>query len=120
MRRKKWADEEEGRDEDEYVPDMPPIEAPRYLLSYFYEVGPTMSGAMGSAPLTFGEIDAWCNRTGIDLQPWEARGLRRLSIAYLNESRKAEKRDCQPPWRSPDEKPEVSETQAVIRRLAQL
>jgi len=80
-----------------------------------------MSGGMAPGPLTFSEIDCWCNRTGVDLAPWEARALRRLSIAYLNESHAAEKRDRPAPWvRDAETKPQVSETQLALRALARI
>lgn len=53
---------------------------------------------MGMAPLSWREIDAWCNRTRIDLSPWEARLIRRLSSTYLTESRRAEDENCPAPW----------------------
>ena len=78
-------------------PGMPPLDAP-YLLGYFWEVGPTMPGGMGEVPLTFHEIQAWQEQIGIDLQPWEARIIRRLSCEYLNQSNKATKLHCEAPW----------------------
>ena len=69
-----------------------------YLLSYFFEVGPLMSGGMGDSPLTNGELLAWQENTGIFLQPWEARFLSRLSRDYLIQSQKSEKADCPAPY----------------------
>lgn len=102
------------------MPELPPIERGAYLVEYLFEAGPAQGGAMGAAPLSFGEIEAWCRRMDIELQPWEARYLRRLSREYLNESQQAEKRDCPPPFQPADEKPQVSDTQAALRALANL
>ena len=102
------------------MPDLPPIERGAYLVAYLFEAGPMLVCGMGASPLTFSEIEAWCGRVGIELRPWESRYMRRLSREYLNESQRAEKRDCQAPWRAPDAKPEVSDTQAAIRALANL
>lgn len=80
-------------------PEMPPCTA-HYMVAFFFEVGPCASSGMGDAPLSHSEIAAWMQNTGIRLNPWEARTLRRLSIAYLNESQKATKRGHPAPWQS--------------------
>jgi hypothetical protein len=100
----------------EYMPDLPPLEAGGYLVAYLFEAGPVMD----AGPLSFGELESWCRRLGIDLQPWEARCLCRLSREYLNESRRAALRDAKAPWLAPDAKPEITDTQAAFRALAKL
>lgn len=74
-------------------PEIPYIEA-AYLVEYLNEIGPTMP----DGALTFGELRSWQDMTGIELQPWEVRLLRRLSIEYGNESIRAKNPDCQPPY----------------------
>lgn len=106
--------------EDEFTPDMPRLEGAGYLIGYLWECGPTMASGMGAAPISHQEILAWQFLTGIELQPWEVRFLRRLSYEYLAELCKAEQRDCPAPWRTTDTKPEVSDTQAALRALANL
>lgn len=81
---------------------MPPCDAP-HLIAYLFEIGPVAPGAMSGAPLSFLEIQAWQDCTGIALESWEARVLRRLSAEYLSESHAATKRDCKPPWIDADE-----------------
>jgi len=103
-----------------FEPDMPPVNAAEHLVAYLFEIGPTMPGGMGAAALTHGEILAWCALTGIQLLPWEARCIRRLSVDYLVESRRAEKRECLAPWCEQEVVPLVSATQAAIRALARL
>ena len=111
------------RKDDSYVPDMPPVTAD-YLLGYFYEIGPTIVGAMGEGPLTHGELAAWQAGVGLKLAPWEVRFLRRLSIEYLNQSQKAEKADCLSPWDADAERRDLGEVarsmKASIEELAQL
>jgi hypothetical protein len=99
---------------------MPPVEGGEYLIGYLLEIGPTVAAGMGAGPITHGELRAWMDNIGIELEPWECRLLRRLSGDYLAESRKAEKADCPAPWRAPDAKPEISSTQAALRALAKL
>jgi hypothetical protein len=85
------------RKDDKYMPDMPSVEA-EHTLDYLFEIGPVMGGSMGVSPITNEEIQAWQLNTGIELQSWQARLIRRLSLDYLTESQKAEKRDCPAPW----------------------
>lgn len=84
--------------DEDLTPDMPPIESGQHLLGYLWEVGPVMGGGMAAYAITHTEIAAWCALCGLALQPWEARLLRRLSLAYVGESRRAEARDAKPPW----------------------
>ena len=82
---------------DKIVPQMPPNPAP-HITDRLIEIGLTGSGAMAAVPLTWGEIDAWCNRTAIDLEPWEGRLISRLSKAYLNQLHASEDERCPPPF----------------------
>ena len=106
--------------DDDYMPELPPVEGGEYLLGYLFEVGPTMAAGMGAAPVTHTEIAAWCGLTGIVLHPWEARFLRRLSLEYVGENHRAEKLGCAPPWNPGDIKPEPSALKQSIRSLANL
>lgn len=85
-------------DELGIVPDMPEIEWGQYLISWLFEVGPTMAAGMGEGPLTASEIISWERLLGIQFRPWEARLLRRLSMSYASESSMASKRDRPAPF----------------------
>jgi hypothetical protein len=85
-------------EKDDIEPEFPPFDGPQHLLNMFWEVGPTMSGSMGSGPLTHGEIESYQRNICIKLSPWICRTFKRLSAEYLNESHKATKRDCPAPW----------------------
>lgn len=76
---------------------LPECEA-LHLAGYLFEIGPTLAAGMGQGPVTHGEIAAWQQNTGIELQPWEARFVKQLSIEYLNESGRATDPACPPPW----------------------
>jgi len=52
---------------------------------------------MGEGPVSWIEINAWCERTGIELDPWEARTIRALSTAYVAQAHKSRKPDCPSP-----------------------
>lgn len=81
-----------------YEPDMPEVRA-EHLLSYLFEVGPTMSSGGYPGPLTHEELRSWQDLVGIELQPWEVRFLRRLSCEYIAEGYRAQKVDCPAPAR---------------------
>lgn len=80
-------------------PVMPPNPAPE-LISRLIEIGLTAGGGMGPAPLSWTEIVNWQIATKVALQPWEARLMRRLSVEYVAEGRRAENENCPQPWRT--------------------
>lgn len=65
-----------------------------YLLSYLTELGVTQ----GEHSLTHLEIESWQRQSGIELQPWEVRVVKRLSDIYLGESHVARDPDAEAPW----------------------
>lgn len=79
------------------VLDMPECDAD-YLLNYLFEVGPTLAGGMGESPLSETELRAWMSNTGIELDSWEARTVKRLSREYLSESQAATEPTRTCPW----------------------
>lgn len=79
-------------------PALPPLGAAGYLVNYLFEVGPVGYGAMGPVPLSHLELAAWQANTGIELEAWEARALRRLSIEYVSASNAAQPFDAPPPY----------------------
>ncbi len=96
--------------------EMPPCDA-AFLASYLFEMGPTLPAGPGEGPLTHLEIASWQRNTGIELDSWQARMLRRLSQDYANESAKAKERDCPAPWQgAPYAKPTASIIAERMRR----
>lgn len=111
------------RDGDDAL-QMPPCDA-YYLIPYLFEIGPTVAAGMSEGAIGHCEVQAWQANTGIELNAWEARSLRRLSLVYLGESFKAKKPDCPAPWpeadyivHSPSRKSQNSRN--AIRALAAL
>lgn len=80
-------------------PEMPIVDA-GYILSYLWELGPTMSSGGYPGTVTHEEILAWQELSGIKLHPWEAHFLRALSGEYLEESQLATKRNRPAPWKA--------------------
>lgn len=76
---------------------MPEADA-AYLLTYFWEVGPTVAGGMSGAPVCDQRLAYWMQNTGIQLQPWETRALISMSKAYVVEATKGTARNCPAPF----------------------
>src|SRR3546814_5786496 len=95
---------------DGITPQMPPNPAP-HIIDRLVEIGLTEAAGMGAAPLSWQSIRSWSDMTGIYPAPWEARLIRKLSIEYLAEGRRAESENCPPPWRA-----EVTERERETER----
>lgn len=65
-----------------------------YIIEYLSELGVTL----GENALTHSEIQAWMQNSGINLSAFEARSIKRLSAAYLNESKVAGDIDADSAW----------------------
>lgn len=65
-----------------------------YLVEYLVELGVTE----GDKSLPNREIESWQRQSGIELQPWEVRLVKRLSDVYLSESHAARDPDAPAPW----------------------
>lgn len=77
-------------------------------------MGPGASGGMGEGQLSYRDLQAWQEVTGIELVPWEAKTLRTLSFEYLSERQKAEALDRPAPYTG-----EQDEIAANRKRVAQ-
>lgn len=65
-------------------------------MGYLFDVGPVLHTGMGAVAISHGELRAWQHNVGIELQPWEATLLRRLSQEYLTASNAAQEPSCPP------------------------
>ena len=78
---------------------MPPVPRwARHLLDDFLEPGPASHATGAPVPLPFSEILAWQQAAGIELTPWEARLVRRLSREYVTQYASSDSPDAPPPW----------------------
>lgn len=60
------------------------VEEGGYLIEILSEAGPVKSSPLGGAePLDWADIDSYARLTSQDLEPWEARLIRSMSIAYV-------------------------------------
>jgi hypothetical protein len=83
----------EKMDDDGTEPELPFASA-SYLAGYLFEVGPLAPAGMGSGAISHSEIASWQLNTGIELNAWESRTLKQLSIAYSNQSGLSTDRNC--------------------------
>lgn len=91
---------------------LPPNPAP-YLSDWLMELGPTAPGAMSHTAISWRDIAAWQELTGVQLLPWEAVLLRALSAAFANEMHRAEDPACPPPW---SERASIEDNRAAVSR----
>jgi hypothetical protein len=82
---------------DGISPVMPPQPAP-HLVTYLMEIGPVEPAGVDNAPVSWPTMESWQRQTGVTLEPWQAKLIRRLSIEYLAEMRRAREPDCPAPW----------------------
>lgn len=58
-------------------------EAASHVYEWFLELhGERQSSGYGPQPISSPQILAWCQLTGRELQPWEARAIRKLDMAW--------------------------------------
>lgn len=80
---------------------VPPLEHGDLILQYFLELIPSSQDANGGiAPLTFEQIGAWSQLTGIPLTPDRALLLRDLSVAYVSQYSLSLDPNCTAPYQS--------------------
>lgn len=79
--------------------DLPLIDAGEHLITYLFDVGPSVGGEV----LSYSEIAAWLSISGVVISPWEAETLRKLSAAYLAEREAAKSPDRPLPESPPAE-----------------
>lgn len=101
---------------DGIEPAMPSNPLP-HIVEWLIEMGITEATGMGPAPLSWREIEAWQRASAIELSPWEASLIRKLSIAYIGEGAKAESENCPAPWRSKVTKREIDISEAQLRSV---
>jgi hypothetical protein len=75
-------------------------------LRHLYEVGPASQAGFGLSPIGYADLDAYSRVAGVELEPWEAAMIRRLSFEYCDEAQKATDPDRPPPWDEEDLRPD--------------
>ena len=71
--------------------------------------------------ITYRDLAAWQEISGVELLPWEGRLLRRLSGDFASQQHKARKADCAPPFTGLEDaekvKDRVSDQFAAMMRV---
>lgn len=99
---------------DDIAPSLPWNPLP-YIVEFLMEIGPVLPAGMSIGKIEWRDIAAWQDVTGIELEPWEARMIRRLSADYLSEMRRAEKPDAPAPFTEEDQT--EARREAVARKV---
>ena len=96
--------------------DFPPLVAGEYLIGYLSELGFVERTGFGDAQLSCQEVRAWCDGTGVNLNAWEFRVIRELSLAFVCQSSVSEEPDCPAPYIDmPDEEKQQRLAQSIER-----
>lgn len=76
-----------------------------YLFDYLLQVGTMSFNGMANVPLSWQELNAWVQVTGITLNEWELRVIRRASEVYVNQLELSKKPDAPMPERIIEQDP---------------
>lgn len=95
---------------------LPPNPAP-HIVNWLIEIGLSSAAGMGVGPLAWSEINEWQAATGIALDAYEARLIRRLSVEFVAEGRRAEEETCPAPWSAPVTEDELKLSEAKLRMV---
>lgn len=79
---------------DYKLPEMGPLS---HIITWFIELGEVATTADGLSPLSWQEIKAWSELTGLTISPREGLALRRLSVAYVREYYRSNNHNCASP-----------------------
>lgn len=79
-------------------PDLPPIDAGKYLLSACFEIGWAESVMGGLRPVQWSEIKAYADLCGEIKEPWEAKLIKTMSERYCRGRKSGENALARPPW----------------------
>lgn len=73
---------------------MPPLSQGEYLVDLLFRIGPVKKDGALEGP----DLRDWEYLMGIELSPWEAEALAKMSNGYAAEMHAAVKPDAPPPW----------------------
>lgn len=94
---------------ERYIQDGVDVVVPEmkcsYLFDYLIRIGIMSSSSMGNVPLSWQELNAWVQVTGIPLNEWELRVIRRASEVYVNQHELSKKIDAPMPERVIEQDP---------------
>jgi hypothetical protein len=65
----------------EGLPELP--EAAAHVMQWYHDLSSTRSMGMALNPISYTEIQAWCNLTGNWPASWEVSAIRQIDAAFL-------------------------------------
>lgn len=83
---------------DDGISPVFPDNPAEYLTTWLFEIGPAVPAGMGESAIDWPHLKAWQETMGVELLPWEARILRRLSGDFVAQRAKSRKPDCPAPY----------------------
>lgn len=89
-----------------------------HVINWWLEIGPTTATGMGEGPIGWQEIAAWQQLTGTQIEPWEARCIRRMSQAFISERHEAKKPNCPEPYRTATQREVQDKVSAQFAQMA--
>jgi len=97
------------------MPDVDP-----FLLHTFREIGMADSKGMQLTPLSFIELDAYCNRMKVDLTPWESINIIDMSRDYVGWLNKGTNPQCTSPWKDRSDEAMQANDNAIAEKMKSL
>lgn len=97
---------------------MPEVD---HLVSHvFHEIGIANNGGMGLAPVSFTELDAYCNRMQTDLTAWESIQVINMSREYCSWLNKGKDKTCVSPWSDNSEEARIENNKKISEQMKSL
>jgi hypothetical protein len=93
------------------MPDPGPA---AYLLEMSNSLGLAREGFHGASPVSYLEMQAWMQMSGLELTVWEAQTLREMSQAYCDALHGGRDKASFPPW---DEQEVVNPVDDVKKKV---
>ena len=76
-----------------------------YLFDYLLKIGVMTSNGMSNVPLSWQELNAWVQATGVPLNFWELGVIHKASAVYVNQLELSRKPDAPMPERVIEQDP---------------
>lgn len=77
---------------------LPPVDDYQHIAGWFHEIGPAAAGVNGVVPVSYQEMAAWAELTGVEVTDWEAGALKRMSEQYCYQTYVSDNPECPAPY----------------------
>jgi len=93
--------------------ELPDVEHGGHVIQWLHEVGPTQQGMNGPEPLSWQEISAWREATGVEATAEELVMLRNLSRQYASQYHRSDNPEEPAPY-----KPRAKDKAAIASQIS--